>query len=198
MEKKTLKVAVIGLKMGNAWAKAAWDLPNTELIIVYDKFFKENSAIDRKFYLSNNIPIAESEEAVYNSDAEIVVVASPDHFHAEQCIAALKAGKHVACEKPLAPTVADCRKIASAVKESGKMFMTGQVCRYAPAFKLAKKLIGDGRIGEIASLECEYAHDYTKYPGFHDWRKDPAVGREGFLGGVFLISTAMMLWFQGR
>ena len=183
MEKKTLKVAVVGLKMGHAWAKAAWELPNTDLVMVYDKFFKENSAINRDFYLEHKIPIADSEEAIYKSDAEIVVVATPDHFHADQCIAALKAGKHVACEKPLASTVAECRKIASAVRESGKMFMTGQVCRYAPAFRLAKKLIDDGRIGEITSLECEYAHDYTKYPGFQDWRKDPAIGREGFLGG---------------
>ena len=183
MEKKTLKVAVIGLRMGDSWARAAWDLPNTELRIVYDKFFHENQGIPRSFYLDNKIPIAEKEEEIYRSDADIVVVASPDHFHAEQSIAALKAGKNVACEKPLAPTVAECRKIASAVRESGKMFMTGQVCRYAPGFRLAKQLIESGRIGEIASLECEYAHDYTKRPGFQDWRKNPAVGREGFLGG---------------
>ena len=183
MEKKKLKVAVIGLKMGDAWARAACDLPDTELTIVYDKYFKENEAIGRDFYLDRRIHIAEQEEEIYQSEAEIVVVASPDHFHASQCISALKVGKHVACEKPLAPTVAECRKIICAVRESGKKFMTGQVCRYAPAFKLAKKLIEDGRIGEITSLECEYAHDYTKFPGFQDWRKDPAVGREGFLGG---------------
>ena len=183
MEKKTLKVAVIGLKMGNAWARAARELPTTELVMVYDKFFNENTAIDHKFYLDNNIPLAGKEEDIYNSDADIVVVATPDHFHTDQCIAALKAGKHVACEKPLASTVAECLKIAAAVKESGKMFMTGQVCRYAPAFKLAKKLLNEGRIGELVSLECEYAHDYTKYPGFNNWRKDPAIGREGFLGG---------------
>ena len=183
MEKKKLKVAVIGLKMGDAWARAACDLPATELTIVYDKYFKENEAIGRDFYLDRRIHIAEQEEEIYQSEAEIVVVASPDHFHASQCISALKAEKHVACEKPLAPTVAECREIVYAVRESGKKFMTGQVCRYAPAFKLAKKLIEDGRIGEITSLECEYAHDYTKFPGFQDWRKDPAVGREGFLGG---------------
>ena len=94
MEEKTLKVAVIGLKMGNAWARAAWELPNTELVMVYDKFFAENQKINRDFYLDNKIPIAKEEEEIYHSEAEIVVVASPDHFHAEQCIAALEAGKH--------------------------------------------------------------------------------------------------------
>ena len=183
MEQKKLKTAVIGLKMGHAWAVAAHELPETELVMVYDKAYDENPLIRRSFFAEKNIPVAKNEEEIYNSDADIVVVASPDHFHAEQALKAMYAGKHVACEKPLAPTVADCRKIVAAVKETGKYFMTGQVCRYAPAFKLAKQLVESGRIGEIATLECEYAHDYTKYPGWENWRTDPAIGREGFLGG---------------
>ena len=183
MGNKKLKVAVIGLKMGHAWALAAHELPNTELSLVYDKFYNENTDIYHPFYEEKKIRIAQTEQEVYDSDVDIVVVATPDHFHAEQAIKALEAGKHVACEKPLAPTVEDCRKIAAAVEKSGKLFMTGQVCRYAPAFKLAKQLLDSGRIGELASLECEYAHDYTKHPGYENWRKDPAVGREGFLGG---------------
>ena len=183
MENKKLKVAVIGLKMGHAWALAASELPSTELTIVYDKYYHENTQIYYPFYEEKKVRIAQTEQEIYDSDVDIVVVASPDHFHTEQSVKALEAGKHVACEKPLAPTVDDCRKIAAAVAKSGKLFMTGQVCRYAPAFKLAKQILDSGRIGELTSLECEYAHDYTRCPGYLDWRKDPAVGREGFLGG---------------
>lgn len=183
MEQKKLKIAVIGLKMGHAWAVAAHELPYTELTMVYDKAYDENPVIKRDYFAEKKITVAKTEEEIYNSDADIVVVASPDHFHTEQALKAMYAGKHVACEKPLAPTVEDCRKIVAAVKETGKYFMTGQVCRYAPAFKLAKQLVESGRIGEIATLECEYAHDYTKYPGWENWRTDPAIGREGFLGG---------------
>ena len=183
MEKRKLKTAVIGLKMGHAWAVAAHELPTTELTMVYDKAYDENPVIKRDYFAEKKITVAKTEEEIYNSDADIVVVASPDHFHTEQALKAMYAGKHVACEKPLAPTVDECRKIVAAVKETGKYFMTGQVCRYAPAFKLAKQLVESGRIGEIATLECEYAHDYTKYPGWENWRTDPAIGREGFLGG---------------
>lgn len=183
METRKLKTAVIGLKMGHAWAVAAHELPTTELTMVYDKAYNENPGIRRSYFTDNKIKVAENEDEIYASDVDVVVVASPDHFHAEQSIKALYAGKHVACEKPLAPTVDDCRKIIAAVRETGKYFMTGQVCRYAPAFKLAKQLIDSGRIGEICTLECEYAHDYTKYPGWENWRTDPAIGREGFLGG---------------
>ena len=183
MEKRKLKTAVIGLKMGHAWAVAAHELPYTELTMVYDKAYDENPVIKRDYFAEKKITVAKTEEEIYNSDADIVVVASPDHFHTEQALKAMYAGKHVACEKPLAPTVEECRRIVAAVKETGKYFMTGQVCRYAPAFKLAKQLVESGRIGEIATLECEYAHDYTKYPGWENWRTDPAIGREGFLGG---------------
>ncbi len=178
-----LKVAVIGLRMGHAWALGAHAMPETELSLVYDKFYHENDRIEHKFYSSNSIPVATCEDEVYSSDADIVVVASPDHFHTEQCVKALSAGKHVACEKPLAPTVAECREIIAAVEQSGRFFMTGQVCRYAPGFKLAKFLLDSGRIGELVYIESEYAHDYSHAAGFKDWRKDPAVRRQGFLGG---------------
>ena len=177
------KVAVMGLSMGNAWAKAAVELPNMELCMVYDPAFNENPGINRDYFQEKKIPVAASEEEVYASDADIIVVASPDHFHAEQSVKALRAGKHVVCEKPLAPTVADCRKIIAAVRETGKFFMTGQVCRYAPGFRTAKLLLENGRIGDLVYVESEYAHDYHYAPGYNNWRKDPAVRREGFLGG---------------
>ncbi|MDD3925115.1 MAG: Gfo/Idh/MocA family oxidoreductase [bacterium] len=177
------KVAVIGLNMGHAWARAACDLPNTELVLAYDKYYSENKELEKAFYEEKNIRLAVSEEEVYQSDADIIVVATPDHFHTEQSIKAMAAGKHVACEKPLAPTVAECRKIIAAVKEYDRFFMTGQVGRYAPGFRAAKLLLESGRIGELVYIESEYAHDYSLCPGFHNWRSDPAIKRQGFLGG---------------
>lgn len=177
------KVAVIGLRMGHAWAQAAYNNPDTELALCYDKYFRENSAIDQKYYEERKIPMTDNEADIYASDVDVVIVASPDHFHVEQCVAALEAGKHVICEKPLAPTVEDCKKIIEAVRKSGKFFMTGQVCRYAPGFKTAKALYESGRIGELVYIESEYAHDYTYSKGYQNWRLDPKIKREGFLGG---------------
>ena len=179
----SLKVAVMGLRMGAEWAKAAMKLANAELALIYDPAYGINPRIDTKYYESNNIPHAMTEEEVYNSDVDVIVVASPDHCHADQCVKALLAGKHVACEKPLAPTVEECKKIMEAVKKSGKQFMTGQVCRYAPGFRTAKALFAAGRIGDLVFIESEYAHDYLHAPGYENWRKDPAIKRQGFLGG---------------
>lgn len=177
------KTAVIGLRMGDSWAHAADENPDSELYLCYDKYYRENTLINHAYYEEKKVILANSMEEVCASDADIVVVASPDHFHTEQCILALDAGKHVICEKPLAPTVAECRKIVEAVKRSGRNFMTGQVCRYAPGFKTAKLLLDSGRIGELACIESEYAHDYTHAKGYNNWRMDPVIKREGFLGG---------------
>ncbi len=177
------KAAVIGLKIGEAWARAALALPEVELVMVYDKYYEENETINKALFAAHRIPVAAAEEDIYHSDADFVVVASPDHFHTEQVLKALDAGKHVICEKPLAPTLAECRQIVAAVRQAGRTFMTGQVCRYAPGFKLAHQLILAGHIGEIACLESEYAHDYRLAPGYRNWRRDPASQRYSFLGG---------------
>lgn len=177
------KFGVLGLRMGHGWSRGIWEHPEAELSLVFDPAWDRNKHIDREYYLSKNIPVAKTEDEVYNADLDAIVVASPDHFHAEQCIKALEVGKHVICEKPLAGTVAECKKIIAAVKRTGKAFMTGQVCRYAPGFKTAKLLIDQGRIGDICFIESEYAHDYSKSPGFDNWRNDPKIKREGFIGG---------------
>ncbi len=177
------KVGVLGLRMGFRWARAAQDSDKTELSYVYDKYFEENEKIDHEYFRSRSCRIVDTDDEVINSDVDIVIVASPDNFHVEQSVKALEAGKHVICEKPLAQSVAECRKIIDAVEKSGKFFMVGQVCRYAPGFKTAKHLIDQGRIGEIYYIESEYAHDYNKVRGYRDWRVDPVVKREGFIGG---------------
>ncbi|OGV48408.1 MAG: hypothetical protein A2X49_06910 [Lentisphaerae bacterium GWF2_52_8] len=192
---KIYKTGVIGLGMGAAWARAAKRLPNTKLEIVYDPAFGKNPRIDTKEY--DGVRVAKSEAELYDAGLDIIVVATPDHFHAEQCVRALKSGAHTVCEKPLTPTIAECKKIIAAVRKSGKSFMTGQVCRYAPAFMLAKRLVSEGRIGKLAFIESEYAHDYSKAPGWDNWRKDPKVKREGILGGG-CHAMDLVRWLAGN
>lgn len=191
------RVGVIALKMGAAWARAAVSNPLAELAMVYDKNYDRNAEIDKKFFESSGCRILRKEDDIYKAGLDVIVVASPDHFHTEQSIKALNSGSNTICEKPLAPTVAECKKIIAAVKKSGRLFMTGQVCRYAPGFVLAKKLVDEGRIGEMAFIESEYAHDYARAPGFDGWRNDPKIKREGFIGGG-CHAMDLLRWFVGN
>ena len=110
---------------------------------------------------------------------DAIIIVSPDQTHREIAVAALQAGKHVLCEKPMALTIEDCKAMVKASRETDKKLMIGQICRFTPGFKEAKKLIDRGDIGELFFVETEYAHDYSKIG--EPWRLDPL--RHGFLGG---------------
>jgi len=86
-------------------------------------------------------------------DIDWVTIASWNCFHKEHSVAALKAGKHVFCQKPLATTFNDCLAMQRAWKKSGKMFNIGFNLRYSPHYRKISELIEKGTIGEIISLE---------------------------------------------
>ena len=128
-------------------------------------------------------------------NVDVVIVGTPDFVHAEQSVAALEAGKHVLCEKPLAMGMADVEKIVAAVEKSSAKFMIGQVCRYAPGFRKAKELVDEGKIGKLFFVESEYAHNYGHARGVADWRvnplRDPMVG-----GGCHAVD--LLRWVAGE
>lgn len=90
------------------------------------------------------------------ADPAIDAVSITTHIndHRDIAIDALRSGKHVLLEKPMAPTVADCDQIISAVKESSGLFMVGHICRFDPRVLLAKEAIEQGRIGPIISMHA--------------------------------------------
>ena len=128
-------------------------------------------------------------------DIDAVVVCTPDQLHREMVLAALEAGKHVLCEKPMALTLEDCREMVEAGRKSDRKLMIGQICRYTPGFRLAKELIDKGEIGELFYVESEYAHDYSKILGVGNWRRDPL--RHGFLGGG-CHPVDLLRWIAGN
>ncbi len=134
-------------------------------------------------------------ELLAADDIDAVVVSAPDQVHCEMSLAALKAGKHVLCEKPMALTREQCRQMVEAARASDRKFMVGQVCRYAPGFVKAHELVESGAIGELFFVESEYAHDYSKIPGHGGWRLDPL--RHGFLGGG-CHAVDLLRWIAGN
>ena len=122
-------------------------------------------------------------ELLKEKDIDAIIIATPDGIHPEQTIAALESGKHVLCEKPMALTIKECKAMIDASKRTGKKLMIGQICRYTPGFRLAKKMIDNGEIGELFFVESEYAHDYSNITGAGNWRLDPVRLRPLFLGG---------------
>jgi predicted dehydrogenase len=99
---------------------------------------------------------------VGRDDVDLVDVCAPGDAHAEIAIAALRAGKHVLCEKPLAATVEEARRMAAAAEEArayGVRAMCGFDHRRLPAVALMRRLVADGRLGPIRQVRAQYLRD---------------------------------------
>ncbi|HOJ38953.1 MAG TPA: Gfo/Idh/MocA family oxidoreductase [bacterium] len=189
-----MKAGIIGLHMGLAHLEAYLKNPHTQPVAICDINEELLKEVQKKYEL----PWASTDyrELLSRKEVQIVSVASPDFYHKEHCVAALSAGKHVLCEKPLALTLEDCQAIVSAARKSTASFMIGQVARFSPGFSLAKKIIDSGEIGELFFVESEYAHDYRVAPGAGGWRKDPKRPREPFIGGG-CHAVDLLRWIAG-
>lgn len=108
-------------------------------------------------------------EMLARSDIDAVVITTPDHCHDEHAIAALKAGKHVYCEKPLAITVDRCDAILEAWRRSGKQFMIGFNMRYMNMYQTMKELIASGEIGEVKAVWVRHFVGLGSDYYYHSW-----------------------------
>jgi predicted dehydrogenase len=136
---------------------------------------------------------------VARPDVDIVDICTPGSSHAEIAIAALAAGKHVFCEKPLATTVAEAERMAEAAQAAqalGVLSMVGFNYRRVPALSLARQMIADGRLGQIREVRACYLQDWIADPNFPlVWRLQKEMAGAGSLGdiGSHIIDAAQFL-----
>jgi predicted dehydrogenase len=135
-------------------------------------------------------------------DVQLIDVCTPGDSHAEISIAALQAGKHVLCEKPLANTVAEAEAMAAAAARAqarGVRSMVGFNYRRVPALALARELIASGRVGEIRHVRASYLQDWLADPAFPlTWRLQKEHAGSGALGdlGAHVVDLAQYLTGQ--
>ncbi len=113
-----------------------------------------------------------AQEAIEDPSVDWVMIASWNCFHKEQSVTALRAGKHVFCQKPLATTFEDCLAMRTAWLASGCMFNIGFSLRYAPHYRKIRQLLDEGMAGDIISLEFNETLEFN-HGGFimGDWRR---------------------------
>ena len=132
-------------------------------------------------------------------DVHLVDICTPGDTHADIAIAALDAGKHVLCEKPLANTVDEARAMAAAAERAaarGVRSMVGFSYRRVPALALARRLVAAGRIGEVRHVRAAYLQDWIVDPEFPlVWRLRKETAGSGALGdiGAHIVDLAQYL-----
>ncbi|WP_141504438.1 Gfo/Idh/MocA family protein [Paenibacillus luteus] len=135
-------------------------------------------------------------ELVKREDIDLIDINAPSDAHKAIALAAAAAGKHIFCEKPLALTLADSREMLEAAETAGVKHMVGFNYRFAPAIQLAKKLVSDGRIGEIHHFRAVFLQDWIIDPSFPlVWRLQKEIAGSGSHGdlGAHLIDMARYL-----
>lgn len=139
---------------------------------------------------------------IERDDIDIVDICTPGDQHAEIAIAALAAGKHVLCEKPLARSVPEAESMAAAARSalaSGVRAMCGFSYRRTPALALAKRYINDGRIGRIRHVRAQYLQDWLSSPDAPlTWRLDKEKAGSGALGDIGAHSIDTAQWLTGQ
>lgn len=138
-------------------------------------------------------------QVVRRADIDLVDVSTPGDSHAEIAIEAARAGKAVICEKPLANTVAEARRMLAAVEKAGVVHMICHNYRRAPAVMLARQLIEDGRIGEIRHFRGTYLQDWIADPAFPlVWRLEKDKAGSGALGDIGAHSIDLARFLVGE
>jgi predicted dehydrogenase len=135
-------------------------------------------------------------EVVSNPEVDVVGITTPNHLHREMAVAALAAGKHVYCEKPMAVSLADAEAMADAAGKSDRITLLGYAFAKNPALFAAKRLVEEGMIGRVFDFRGFIDEDYVANPDLPwTWRLRRENAGLGVLGDItcHLISIAHLI-----
>jgi predicted dehydrogenase len=189
---RTVKFGIIGT--GRIAADFANDLKHVKNAVLHAVLSREIKSAER-FQKSNGAAKAYASVDDFMADAEIdaVYVASPNSAHLEQAIAAIRAGKAVLIEKPLAASVSQAEAIAAEAATHGIFAMEAMWIRFLPGIQRAKALINSGAIGQINSVRGELSYFNPYDPNGRLFSK--ALGGGASLDlGVYLLSLSTFLF----
>lgn len=199
MSKKKVRLAILGTGgMANVHAEKFAAIPGCTIVAAADVDLQRA----KDFAAKHDIPAAYADvkELLKKADFDAVSIVAPDAFHAPLSIACLKAGKHVLCEKPLAVTYPDARKMVAAAKKAGVINMVNLSYRDWPAIQAVERVVRSGEIGEVRHIEASYLQAWLASKVWGDWRTTPAWlwrlsskhGSKGVLGdvGVHIVDFA--------
>jgi len=197
------RVGMIGFGVAKLYAAALRsiplyypDLPPVDLAAVATATEKSGEAAMKHFGFERRT--TNYHEILDDKDINTVVIASPPHLHREMTIAALQAGKYVYLDKPLANNFEEAQKIVAASQASGRDAQLIFEYRHAPAVMTAKRMIAEGRLGDLYSFRIPYFRssnvDVTRPAG---WKGEMAKAGGGSLNDTAPHAIDLALWLAG-
>lgn len=193
MTVRSIKVAVIGLGVGEQHVISYQRIPDCEVVAVCDIDPVKLEEVATRHGISRKH--SDYRRIADDPDINVVSICSYDDAHVEQALAALRNGKHIFVEKPIALNKHDAEALLRALEDSGRKISSNLILRQSPRFIELKRLIDAGELGDITYMEGDYIHDIL-WKLSEGWRGKMDFYCVAFGGGIHLID--LMRWFIGR
>ena len=161
---KKINLAIVGLGFGAEFIPIYQDHPNANLVAVCQRDPKKLAAIQKAFGIAKGY--TDYADLLRDPEIDAVHINTPIPDHAAQSIAALRAGKHVACTVPMATSVADCRTIVDLTQRTGLRYMMMETVVYAREYLFIKELYDRGELGKIQFLQASHQQDMDGWPNY--------------------------------
>lgn len=193
--KGKMKVGIIGAGLqGRRRARALKQFDDVKLVIVAAAHWERAKLLADEMGCQAT---SNWEEVVARDDIDAVIVCTPPNLHLPMCAAALKQGKHVLCEKPLARNPEEAREIVDVACENGVKLKCGFNLRHHPGMKQAREWFDKGIIGELNFLRIRYG--IGGRPGYDkEWRAKAEISGGGQLMDQGMHALDLFHWFMGE
>jgi predicted dehydrogenase len=162
--RERLNVAIVGLGFGKEFIPIYQSHPNTNMYAICQRTRQKLDEVGSQYGVGKRYE--RFEDLIQNPDVDAVHINSPIHLHAPQAIAALQAGKHVACTVPAATTVAECRAIVDAATAACRNYMMMETAIYTREFLFVRELEETGKLGRIQFMRGSHQQEMAGWPGY--------------------------------
>jgi predicted dehydrogenase len=164
MPSNKIRVAIVGLGFGAEFIPIYQKHPAAEMVAICRRSKKGLDECGDRFGVK--VRYSDFNDLLQDPNIDAVHINSPIPDHAPQSLAALKAGKHVACTVPMATTIDECRQLVEAQRASGKVYMMMETVVYSREYLFAKELYDKGELGRIQFLRGSHQQDMDGWPDY--------------------------------
>ncbi|MDA1121857.1 MAG: Gfo/Idh/MocA family oxidoreductase [Bacteroidetes bacterium] len=164
MDKRNINVAIVGLGFGAEFIPIYQGYPNANMYAICQRSESKLNEIGDAFGVPKRF--TDYDEMLKDPKIDVVHINTPIPDHARQSIAALKAGKHVACTVPMATTVEECKEIVELVEATGLTYMMMETVVYSREFLFVKEMYEKGDLGDLQFLRASHQQEMSGWPGY--------------------------------
>ncbi len=159
-----LRVAIVGLGFGAEFIPIYQSYPYADVVAICRRSVEELNECGDRWVIGKRY--TNFDDVIGDPNIDAVHINSPIQDHARQSIAALEAGKHVACTVPMATSIEDCRKVVEAQRRSGKVYMMMETVVYSREYLFVKHLVDSGELGRVQFMRGSHQQEMAGWPGY--------------------------------